>query len=819
MPMRLIPESELRTKYWIAALAAMLLTSMALHARTQEPTATTAEPAGAKRLRPDGLLPVWVDEGKGRILLSLLPADADGVNGRFLYVTAVKSGLGSSDLNIDQGSTAQPRVLVFRRIGDKVFAEYENTRFNAEGGSPSERQGARDSFAASTVWVGKVERVSPDGRVLVDISGFLTRDAMDIGASLAAAGEKGYQLAPDLSVADPSAVKAFPENIEFDARETFVSDTAGTHLQNVAPELRRITLTVHHSLIALPKPGYVRRIFDPRSGAADILTYNFAAALDQSIAVRLAQRFRLEKTDPSAALSPVKKPIVFYVDRAAPEPIRTALIQGASWWCKAFEAAGFKDALRIEILPDDIDPIDVRYNVIRWVDHETAGYSWGASIADPRTGEIIKASIRVDALAVRRNMRVFEALLGVDAHASGEPSPEQIALDRLRVIAAHEVGHGLGFSHNFGASRIGRSSVLDYYAPRVQLKDGQIDLADAYMRDIGKWDYFVVDWLYGEVPPGAAGEAILAGKAKAAAAQLRFVKDGDALDAGSGHAYGAMQDDGADPVEELTRVLAVRRVALDRFGERALRPGEALEMLRVKFVPIYLLHRHPAIAVTKLIGGVDYGYGVKGDTSAAATVVSSQRQRAALEALLVAIKPEILDTPERLIPLLSSGQAGVDDRQTTTAVFPSSGGPIYDSLLVADAGALVVLEPLTAPERLDRMVDQHRRDPGAPGVSELAQRLLHAVFSPAPGRYAEIARRVQTRTVLQLAAAARDPKISFAAAAEIEQALAELKTDLKTIKGSDPLEQAHRARLQSLLQNADEMKRVLANPRPEIPGG
>jgi hypothetical protein len=643
---------------------------------------------------------------------------------------------------------------------------------------------------------------------------------MDIGGNLEFAGEKGYRLDPDLSVVDAAAVKVFPENIAFEARETFASDTPGKRLQEIVPEPKRVTLTVVHSLIKLPGPGYVPRVFDPRSGASDILTYDYAAPLDHGVAVRLAQRFRLEKTDPQAALSPVTKPIVFYLDRAAPEVVRTALMQGASWWVGAFEAAGFKDALRVEILPEDADPLDARYNVIRWVDRDAVGYSWGGSIADPRTGEIIKASIRLDAMGMRRNIQIFEALLGADHDGSGGPDdPEQIALGRLRLVAAHEVGHGLGFSHNFGASTFGRTSVMNYYSPRVKLSNNRLDLSDAYMRDIGPWDRFMVDWLYSTVPSGAVGEAALADKANAAAEQLRFVKDADVLDSGSGHAYGALRDGGTDAVEELQRLLSVRRVAMDQFGERALHPGEALEMLRVKFAPIYLLHRHQAEAVTKLIGGVDYGYGVNGDRSAQAAMVTPARQRAALDALLAAIKPEVLDTPERLIPLLSSGQAGLDDRQTITEVFASSGGPIFDSLFVADVGAIVVLDPLTAPDRLNRMVDQHRRDAEAPAASELLQRLLQAVFASAHGRFAEIARRVQTRAVLNLAAAANDQKISSAAAAQIEQALRELETRLKASKGGDPLEQAHRSHLVALLQNKDEMKRALGVPRPEIPAG
>jgi Met-zincin/Domain of unknown function (DUF5117) len=808
-----------RAKVWMVVCAIALLMSTSAQAREDKASMTAVPSNDSTLMRKDGLLPVWIDREKGRILLSLPPADATGVNGRFLYVTALKTGLGASDLNIDQGSTRQPRILAFRRIGDKVIADYENTRFNAAGGSLDAQRAVRDSFALSTVWMAKIESVTPQGGVLIDISSFLKSDVMDISADLEAGGEKGYRLDVDLSVVDPAAVKVFPENIEFDVRETFASETPGAQMRNIVPEPRRVTFEVQHNLIKLPEPGFVPREFDPRSGSSDILTYNYAAPLDHSVAMRLAHRFRLEKTDPAATLSPVKKPIVFHIDRAAPEGIRAALIEGASWWRGAFEAAGFKDALRIELLPEGADPSDVRYNMIRWVDRDAAGYSWGASIADPRTGEIIKASIRLDAMVLRRNMQFLEGLLGADWSDGGGNDIEQIALNRVRLLAAHEVGHGLGFSHNFGASILGRSSVMDYYSPRIKLSEGHLDLSDAYMRDIGPWDRFLVDWLYSTVPAGAPGVAALADKAEAAAEHLRFVKDADALDAGSGHAYGAIKDDGSDPIAELHHMLGVRRVAMAQFGERALRAGEALEMLRVKFAPIYLLHRAQAEAVTKLIGGVDYGYGVKGDRSAQAIVVTPALQRAAIDAVLAAIKPDVLDTPERLIALLSSGQAGVDDRQTTTQMFASSGGPIYDSLLVADVGAIVVLDALTAPERLNRLVDQHRRDANAPAVSELLQRLLDAVFTPADGRYAEIARRVQTRTVLSLVAAANDQKISSAAAAAIEQSLRDLATRLKAAKNGDLQEQAHRAHLLTLLQNKDEMKRMLAVPRPEIPGG
>ena len=812
-------------KTWLSsgAVALALLAAAPAFAKDAAAAGDPLAAATAGAARQDGLLPVYVDKAKGRILLSLPPADASGVHGRFLYATALRTGLGSAPIGLDRSRVGETQILVFRRIGKKVLAEYENPRFRAEGAPAAEQAAARDAFAPSAAWAGDILAEGPDGRLLVDVSSFLTRDVMGVADALKAVGEKGWKQVDGLSLADPDAVKVFPENIELEARETFSSDTPGAEVRNIVPDGKLITVQVRHSLVKLPDPGFEPRRFDPRVGTWSDIVLDFAAPLDKDVVYRLTRRFRLEKTDPAAARSPVKKPIVFYIDRAAPEPIRTALREGVSWWNDAFSAAGYENAFRAEILPEGADPLDVRYNVVNWADRATRGWSYGQEIIDPRTGEIVKGSVVLGALRVRQDMLIFEGLVGADQDGTGGPNdPIQVSLARLRQLGAHEVGHSLGFTHNFAASTQGRSSVMDYPPPRINLTDGKIDLSDAYAKSIGSWDRFVVDWLYGVVPSGAAGEKVLADKASAELASgVRYVTDADSRPANAAQPWGVLWDDGADPAAELTRIMKVRRVALDRFGENVLRPGEPVQALKRKYVPIYLLHRYEVEATVKLLGGVDYAYPVKGDARAVSTAVPAAQQRAALAALLATLAPAELDTPEAVLPLLSAAQSGDSDRQYDIEVLGNMGGPVFDPIGAADVAAGLTIEALANPERLARMLDQHRRDAGQPGASEVLDRLIATAFTPQTGRLAEVARRIQVRTTLDLAAVARDPKTPPAVAAEIGQRLADLSARLKAAPGTDPAERAHRLRLASLLADKDELARVLADPKlkPEVPPG
>lgn len=541
-----LPNMTFRTRL-MASVTLCLATGFTATAQAAPAQASTSAIAPAT-----ALMPVKVSATEGRILVTLPPPDKDGVAGRFLYATALRTGLGSASLGLERAKMGPTHILSFRRLGKKVAVTFENPRFRATGGSPSEQASARDSFPFTTMWMGDIIATEADGGLVIDIAPFLTRDILNIAGDLNEGG-KGFKLVDALSTADPTSVKIFPDNIEMEAIQTFQSDTPGNEIDGIAPDGRQISFVVHHSLVRLPEPGYQPRRFDVRAGGFATQAFDFGTPLGQDVVYQLANRFRLEKVDPAAARSRVKKPIVYYIDSAAPEPIRQALADGVAWWSRAFDAAGLIDAFQVKILPPDVDPLDIRYNVVNWGNRLTRGWSFGQVIADPRTGEIVKSSVFLGSLRVRQDMIIFESLVGSKETNSGSPNdPVQASLARIRQLGAHEVGHAIGFVHNFAASTQGRLSVMDYPGPFIQVKDGKIDLSDAYAAGIGTWDKFTVDWLYGQPSPGVDPEAAASAKATAAQkAGLRFTTDIDGRASDSPTPWGSMWDNGLDPAAEL----------------------------------------------------------------------------------------------------------------------------------------------------------------------------------------------------------------------------------------------------------------------------
>ena len=764
--------------------------------------------AAAVSERP--LIDVRADAKTGKIIATLPKPGADGVSARYIYLTQLETGLGSAPIGLDRAAPGGSRILVFRRIGKKVAAEIENPKFVASNGTPAEKKDVRDAFANSTIWMGDVVDNKPDGSFTVDLASFLARDDFAIPQIVKRGGGGEFRFVPELSAADPEFVKIFPRNAEFAARLTFRSDEPTAEVTNIIPDNQTFSITLRHSLIALPEPGYVPR-HDPLGYTISQQQVDFSAPLGAPLVRDLATRFRLEKIDPAAARSPVKKPIVFYIDNGAPEPIRTALREGVSWWNQAFDAAGYVDAFRAEVLPEGADPLDVRYNTVNWVNRATRGWSYGSPINDPRTGEIIKGSVLLGSLRARQDMMIFQALVGAGLTGTGNPNdPITATLARIRQLGAHEVGHAIGLAHNMAASSQGRYSVMDYPAPRITLEGGAPSLKDAYGVGLGRWDMWVINWLYGAKTDAEAAPLL----AQARAQGLRFVADQDSRPVSSGNPEGALWDDAADPIGELRRMMNVRTVALQRFGEGALPVGEPLAQLRRAFVPIWLLDRYQIEAASKSLGGVNFPYALAGE-AATATPVAGATQWAALYALLDTLNPAELSVPGRLLPLLSVGFGGNDDRQTQIELIPTAGGPVFDPLKATEVGAVQTLTPLLAPERLNRLEAQHAADASVPAPAQLFELLLGRTLAQSGN---DVGRRVATTAVLSLARVQRDAQLSPTISLQLAGRLDRLAEELQRSRGP---QQDWARGLAALLKDREALDKALADPArlPRVPPG
>jgi len=780
----------------------------------------SAAPASVASSTDGALLPVQVDAAKGKVLFTLPAPAADGTSGRYLFTQAIKTGLGSAAIRIDRGMQGDTKVLAFRRMGGKVAVVFENPRFRASGDA-GVQMGAKASFPFSTVAMLDVVSEGANmngGSVTVDLTPLLMTDAMDLAGAIGESA-KGYKLSEKLSALDPASVKVFPKNVELETVQTFTADSAGRELDTLAPDGRAVSVTVHSSLIALPEPGFVPRKFDIRSGSHATQAYDFGTPLGTPMLVEYSNRFRLEKTDPSAARSPVKKAIVFYIDSAAPDPIRTALADGVRWWADAFDAAGFVDAFRVEILPPGVDPQDVRYNVVNWTDRQNRSWSYGGGVIDPRTGEIVKGVVVLGALRVRQDITIFEGLVGTAQNNTGGPNdPVRAALARISQLGAHEVGHAIGFVHNFKASLQDRASVMDYPAPKVAIADGRLDLGDAYATGIGKWDKFTVDWLYGQPAPGVDGDAEAAAKADAIRkAGLIFGTDVDGRAPDLAVPGVNMWTEGDDTPADLAHTMEVRRIALANFGPGVLLSGEPLSNLRRKFVPIWLFHRYSIDATGKLVGGVNYEYAVVGDGRGAPYPVPAAQQLEAIDALVGTLSPSVLTVPASLTMMLSSGSSARPDAEAVPEVMRGAGAAVFDPLVAAQVAAQVTLDSLLAPTRLTRLYIQHGYDSSQPGVGTLLDKLSPVVAAHGNA----VSRRISQATLLAIAAARADADTPADVAALLDGYLKDTATGFAKAKGGseDALWQVSMAALlRDPSRLADEIGKA-SRPRPPIPAG
>ncbi|MFY9819927.1 MAG: zinc-dependent metalloprotease [Thermoanaerobaculia bacterium] len=762
----------------------------------------------------EGLLTFYADRQRGKVWLEVPPAKGPrGEVATYLYQEGLVSGLGSNPVGLDRGQLGDTRIVTLRRVGGRVLVEQPNLKFRALTEDPAERQAVRESFAPSVLWGGEVAAIEPDGRTLVDFTSFLVRDAHGIAQRMKAAGQGSWSLDDKRSAVDLEDCLAFPENLEFETLLTYQSAEPGPLVRETVPG-GSVTLVQHYTFVRLPDigdGGYKPRRFDPRTGYFGIEFLNYSAPLGEPIETRWLSRHRLEKVDPTAARSRVKKPIVYYIDNAAPEPVRSALIEGVSWWKEAFDKAGFIDAFEVKVLPKDAHPLDVRYNVVQWVHRSTRGWSYGGGVIDPRTGEILKGHVTLGSLRVRQDRLIFEGLAGADKTGTGAPDdPIQLALARIRQLGAHEVGHSLGLSHNFAASTYGRASVMDYPAPLVGISaDGKLDFSKAYAVGVGAWDDQAIRFGYSEFPPGTdEPKALDAIVRDGLARHLVYLTDQDARPEGSASPLAHLWDNGADAAEGLKHALAVRRIALSHFGEHNIAPGQPLSLLQEVLVPVYFHHRYELEAASKMVGGLEYTYALRGDGQPASKPVPGADQRRALAAVLEVLSPEALDLPEPVIDLLLPRPG---EYRSNEEMFTGLTSPAFDPLSAAATASDMAVRLLLRPERTARLVDFHRRDPSLPGLEEVIKGLEDKAFGAPPKtpRLAEIRRSEQWVVVRRLIGLAGDPQAAPGVRSRVENALRSLGKKLGSSGVADPAEAAQRTFL------AGEISRYLQRPQPE----
>lgn len=775
------------------ACCLIALLAMALPAWAQE-LPQTAAPSGSllASLRQQAvLLPVEWDPKTGKLHLGInLTEKNRTASAEFILTNSLPNGIGQNDLGLDRGQletlsgglTNLTRLVRFERVGPKLLLEQENTSFRTSSNDPAEQLAVQQSFPSAILAGFKIDEEA-DGFLVVDATDFFLEDVHGVGEVFAGAKQGSYRVDAKRSTIVPGSTKSFPTNTEIEAELTLVSDdpSKATVLADVAPDVHAITVHERQSFLKLPAPGFVPRRYSARSGYFDLTYSEMNTPLGIAVKQQVITRHRLQKKDPNCRQRcEAVTPIHYYVDRGAPEPLRSALVEGCRWWDQAFQAAGWaKGTFLVDVLPAEADPMDARYNIIQWVHRFNRGWSYGSEIADPRTGEILKGNVTLGSLRGRQDYLIAEALLAPykDGQIPDAAHDKALAmvLARIRQLAAHETGHTLGLLHNYAASTMPHGpdetmSVMEYPHPWITLgKDGVLDLSHAYPVNIGVWDKVAIDYGYREFDRGgtaveddAALESILHA---AEASGVRYLSDGDARPPGSASPIAHLWDNGTDAADELARILTVRSAALARFGPDTIRPGTPMAQMEDTLVPLFLLHRYQTEAATKMIGGLDYRYTTRGDGQSGPAIVSAELQRKALSVVVKTLSPEVLTLPEALLRQLPPRPPAM---ARTVESFTSHTSVTFDPIATAESAADLTLDVLFRPERANRLVEYHARDSGQPTLDEVIDQATQAVDAGPSSRddLAEVVRAaVKQRLVEALFRLAASPQASFGAGA------------------------------------------------------
>lgn len=668
-----------------------------------------------------GLFDLYWDADMGDVYLEVAKFGEE-----FLYLTALRSGLGSNDIGLDRGLLGSERVVHFERVGRRAFLRAPNLRFRSSSSDQAERRSIAEAFAEGTLF--GFDIVAQTGeRALLKANDFFVRDHMALGRRMGRGGSANFRMDKGKSSINPDFIKSFPKNNEVEARLTFTSDSPSSIVRSVSADPNNVSLVIRHSFIELPEPGFEIRDFHPRTGFNSMSYYDYSSPIGQDMQKRNIVRHRLKKKDPNAKMSEAVEPIVFYLDPGTPEPVRSALLDGARWWNQAFESAGYVDAFQVEVLPDGADPLDVRYNTIQWVHRSTRGWSYGRSVIDPRTGEIIKGHVSLGSLRVRQDYLIALGLLNKadSTDINGKDPSLELSLARLRQLSAHEVGHTLGIMHNFAASGNNRASVMDYPAPYITLDDdGDMDLSKAYATGIGDWDKISIRYGYGEFPQGEA-DSLAAILNDATNMGLEFITDTDARPIGGAHPRAHLWDNESNVIDSFKNELAVREKALNQLSAEVLREGQPFAQLEEVLVPIYLRHRYQVEALVKNIGGVNYSYSLKGDAEPNLEKVPGRIQLNSLKALLEAVHPDALKIPDNLLALIPPRPPGYSG---TRELFDSASGMIFDPYAPAENVLELIFSSIANPERSSRLLHQGLVDGNYPGLGEILTRVSDFVL-------------------------------------------------------------------------------------------